>query len=25
MRFVKGLANSIMTYVPNMNHICPNT
>ena len=24
MRFVKGLANSIMTYVPNMINICPN-
>ena len=24
MRFVKGLANSILTYVPNMIHICPN-
>ena len=23
-RFVKGLANSILTYVPNMIHICPN-
>ena len=22
--FVKGLAKSILTYVPNMNHICPN-
>ena len=22
--FVKGLANSILTYVPNMIHICPN-
>ena len=25
MRFVKRLANTIMTYVPNMIHICPNT
>ena len=25
MSFVKGLANSTLTYVPNMNHICPNT
>ena len=25
VRFVKGLANSILTYVPNMIHICPNT
>ena len=24
MRFVKGLANSILTYVPNVIHICPN-
>ena len=24
MRFVKGLANFILTYVPNMNHICLN-
>ena len=24
MCFVKGLANSISTYVPNMIHICPN-
>ena len=24
MRFVKGLANSTFTYVPNMIHICPN-
>ena len=24
MRFVKGLANSILTYVPNMIRICPN-
>ena len=24
MRFVKGLANSMMTYVPNMIYICPN-
>ena len=24
MHFVKGLANSILTYVPNMIHICPN-
>ena len=24
MRFVKGLANSILTYVPNMIHIYPN-
>ena len=24
MRFVKGLANSILIYVPNMIHICPN-
>ena len=24
MRFVKGLANTIFTYVPNMIHICPN-
>ena len=24
VRFVKGLANSILTYVPNMIHICPN-
>ena len=24
MRFVKGLTNSILTYVPNMIHICPN-
>ena len=24
MRFVKGLANSTLTYVPNMIHICPN-
>ena len=24
MRFVKGLANSILTYVPNIIHICPN-
>ena len=24
MRFVKELANSILTYVPNMIHICPN-
>ena len=24
MRFVKGLANSILTYVPKMIHICPN-
>ena len=24
MRFVKGSANSILTYVPNMIHICPN-
>ena len=24
MRFVKGLANSILTYIPNMVHICPN-
>ena len=24
MRFVKRLANSILTYVPNMIHICPN-
>ena len=24
MRFVKGLANSKLTYVPNMNYICPN-
>ena len=23
--FVKGLANSILTYVPNMIHICPNS
>ena len=22
--FVKGLANSILTYVPNMIHLCPN-
>ena len=25
VHFVKGLANSILTYVPNMIHICPNT
>ena len=25
MHFVKGLANSTLTYVPNMIHICPNT
>ena len=25
MRFVKGLANSTLTYVPNMTHICPNS
>ena len=24
VHFVKGLANSILTYVPNMIHICPN-
>ena len=24
MCFVKGLANSILTYVPNIIHICPN-
>ena len=24
MRFVKGLVNSTLTYVPNMIHICPN-
>ena len=24
VRFVKGLANSILTCVPNMIHICPN-
>ena len=24
MHFFKGLANSILTYVPNMIHICPN-
>ena len=24
VRFVKGLANSILTYVPKMIHICPN-
>ena len=24
MHFVKGVANSILTYVPNMIHICPN-
>lgn len=24
MHFVKGLANYILTYVPNMIHICPN-
>ena len=24
VRFVKGLANSILKYVPNMIHICPN-
>ena len=24
MHFVKGLANSKLTYVPNMIHICPN-
>ena len=24
MRFVKELVNSILTYVPNMIHICPN-
>ena len=24
MCFVKGLVNSILTYVPNMIHICPN-
>ena len=24
VRFVKGLANSILTYAPNMIHICPN-
>ena len=24
MCFVKGLTNSILTYVPNMIHICPN-
>ena len=24
MHFVKGLANSILTYVPDMIHICPN-
>ena len=24
VRFVKGLANSTLTYVPNMIHICPN-
>ena len=25
MRYVKGLTNSILTYVPYMIHICPNT
>ena len=25
MHFIKGLANSILTYVPNMIHICPNS
>ena len=25
MRFVKGLANSALTYVPKMIHICPNS
>ena len=24
MRFIRGLANSTMTYAPNMIHICPN-
>ena len=24
MHFVKGLANSMLTYVPDMIHICPN-
>ena len=25
VRFIKGLVNSIMTYIPNMTHICPHT